>query len=764
MCDFFSHSRLIYTTYRLFCFISTITLIACYEPLPELPHKEESWPVVGEDRLIPAEHLYRQRLETATQRFSGRVVTQDGQPIAMARVTIGDWTSQTNEQGDWVSADIPFQNYTVVVEHPDFRAQVLSTYHNQPFRTDVVDIGLIHMDRKISGKARLLFTGDLMLGRRYFEKMPSVRDQFPQDDPEALIKASNPLPDSRAVLKDMIPLFSATDLNITNLESVVTNDPSTPHEAKDFAYFTLPESLEALHDLNIHYVALGNNHTFDYLDQGTLDTIAAVEDAGFAWSGVGLDNISAWKPAILQHKDLRFGILSATSIAGEKHDISYVANADKGGAADLREFDRMEAHTKAMIEEGIIPIPLPHTGTEYARGPGSFQISTFDKAVSYGAAVVVAHHPHAPQGFGMTNGIPIAHSLGNFVFDSQRHETFVGLLFQIDVGVDGWENATGIPMYIENYIPRMLTGETLDNHLRRLVYYSRGYGATVIPDGRVVHIYKQDAPEVDEWVEQTHQIELKATVTDDNYLYFDTRGIRPINSWLSNIEGNCQAAHLGVDIMIYGDFEDIDTDGDILEQAHWYHSPTNVFPCSYKTHRGHGALCMVMTPRQNSQTVSAFRPRVRAYAFTEEAPNLDVSFLGYASGELESLVQLKIDLLAAEENRQFGQRNAASWRTAQLPFGKDNAFAPFVYTADLPFVKGANIRFDDLRAFRVTFRGDPALQHNTYFIIDDMAIVTWMSEQAEDIMRGGPHDRDFIRCDAGSDETLSLTFTNLVRS
>lgn len=81
------------------------------------------------------------------------------------------------------------------------------------------------------------------------------------------------------------PLLGTADYRALNLETPVTARPRTPHPTKDFVFFSLPESLGALTEAGIDYVGLGNNHVYDYLDDGLADTLRHVEAARLGRSG-----------------------------------------------------------------------------------------------------------------------------------------------------------------------------------------------------------------------------------------------------------------------------------------------------------------------------------------------------------------------------------------------------------------------------------------------------------------------------------------------
>ena len=54
------------------------------------------------------------------------------------------------------------------------------------------------------GGVRMLFGGDVSLGRRFLDPTDQTpRDRVPQDHPDALIRVSDPLPGTKAVLRSI---------------------------------------------------------------------------------------------------------------------------------------------------------------------------------------------------------------------------------------------------------------------------------------------------------------------------------------------------------------------------------------------------------------------------------------------------------------------------------------------------------------------------------------------------------------------------------
>jgi hypothetical protein len=95
-----------------------------------------------------------------------------------------------------------------------------------------------------------------------------------------------------------------------------------------------------------------------------------------------------------------------TSIGGEQHVTNYVASYNKGGAAYIEA--KLESSQAVSTERasGFATILQTHIGDEYTYEPSANALNWMRFGVEAGADLVVAHHPHIAQGFGMHRAGP----------------------------------------------------------------------------------------------------------------------------------------------------------------------------------------------------------------------------------------------------------------------------------------------------------------------------------------------------------------------
>lgn len=173
------------------------------------------------------------------------------------------------------------------------------------------------------------FGGDVMLGRRYLA---------PTDGSAPLLPADDRAGGARAVLSDLSELFRVADLSVANAESVIVETthtepmldaslPNTPTDAlpypgKRWVLQTPPEAAEAAFDaLDLDFLAMGNNHQYDWEEFGLASALAAlgceVPDVEDRCVGAGMSEEEALLPGIRRVGGMLVGMLALTTVDGD---------------------------------------------------------------------------------------------------------------------------------------------------------------------------------------------------------------------------------------------------------------------------------------------------------------------------------------------------------------------------------------------------------------------------------------------------------------
>lgn len=225
--------------------------------------------------------------------------------------------------------------------------------------------------------------------------------------------------------------IQAADFFVTN-EEFPFSTRGTPAPDKQFTFRVHPEKVKLMQEMGIDLVTLANNHALDYGRDAMLDTIDTLDHAGIRHVGAGKNLAEARKPAIVELNGRTFAFIGATRVYPEADwaagtDSAGMFSAYDGGAALAEE-------VKAAKQQADYVIAYVHWGIEREEMPNEVQKSIAHRLVDAGADLVVGAHPHVLQGLEYYQGVPIAYSLGNFVFGSSIPST---ALLQADVDDEG---------------------------------------------------------------------------------------------------------------------------------------------------------------------------------------------------------------------------------------------------------------------------------------------------------------------------------------
>lgn len=377
---------------------------------------------------------------------SGRIVDESGAPIPGATVTVRGQPQETNNRGAF---EFEFDSPTTLAIRataPGYYGFV-HTLHRSDFVAgrDAV-IPPIELVRKKIDRVLLMFAGDTMLARRYFE---------PREGEPVLVRHDSVLADGKKLLAAVRPYVELADYASVNLETQLSNEPLTDPVPKSVTFYSPVELAELLQWAGFDYVALGNNHTYDYREAGLDSTFAALEKTELAWSGGGYNEADAREPARADFNNRPFSWLSYVGWAGT-FEPTQTAEDAKGGAA-LGNTATMGADLAAQ-EEGAVSVLQLHAGLEYAERPAMSERTTLRQAVDDGADIVIGHHAHVLQGFEIVDERLIAYSMGNFLFDQYHYTTQLGMLLFVWMDGETLHRAEVVPLNINGYLPTPATG------------------------------------------------------------------------------------------------------------------------------------------------------------------------------------------------------------------------------------------------------------------------------------------------------------------
>lgn len=205
--------------------------------------------------------------------------------------------------------------------------------------------------------------------------------------------------------------FEADDLTVANFEVALTDSRTERYkgEGETYHFYGDPAVAQALPAGSVEVVTIANNHTFDYLQQGFDDTLAALDAVGVDYVGSG----SAQEGSDYDHQVLR-------EVQGIPVGLlSYQTWVDTPATRA-----KIEADIAGLRERGAaVVIPYFHWGIEAQYQPYEVQRDLARVAIDAGADAVIGTHPHVLQSMETYKGKLIAYSLGNFSFGGNSNPT-----------------------------------------------------------------------------------------------------------------------------------------------------------------------------------------------------------------------------------------------------------------------------------------------------------------------------------------------------
>jgi len=245
------------------------------------------------------------------------------------------------------------------------------------------------------GSVRLLAVGDLNLGRHVGQMLLKDSIDFP--------------------FRFVREVLLQNDIVFGNLESQITDQKGeTRHPTDPYVFCAPPQAARALKEAGFTALATANNHALDYGAKGLQETIAYLQDAGIAQTGISRDSTDFFAPILLERGGITFGFLAYTQFVNGRENT--------GGMVSVLDVRRMRKELRLLRKRADIVIASFHGGEEYKEKPGSTTLSQMRGMIDEGADIVLGHHPHVPQGIETYKGKWIFYSLGNFVFHQPQRE------------------------------------------------------------------------------------------------------------------------------------------------------------------------------------------------------------------------------------------------------------------------------------------------------------------------------------------------------
>ena len=281
----------------------------------------------------------------------------------------------------------------------------------------------------------LLFGGDLMMGRLVKKAMLKYGVDYP--------------------LKNIVPLFKSSDINIVNLECAITSSSmkwsGTP---KAFYFGASPNAAKALETSHIDVVSLANNHLLDFDYQGLKDTLLLLDKYNIKHTGAGENIFSAKEPAFFEYQNIKFAMVAYCD-----HQADFSADKKTPGInfLNLRNvshaIDIIEKDFAIMADKKVDwPILSFHWGENMVLEPTQSMIEVAHAAIDIGYKIIFGHSAHVFHGVEFYKNYPIIYAAGDLVDDyavDPYLRNDLGLLFKLIIDNDQVNKIILHPLYLD---------------------------------------------------------------------------------------------------------------------------------------------------------------------------------------------------------------------------------------------------------------------------------------------------------------------------
>ncbi len=194
------------------------------------------------------------------------------------------------------------------------------------------------------------------------------------------------------IVKHLAPALQPTDVALFNLESPIATER---HEAKTAPPVQNgpPAMAEAFQAAGFDVVNLANNHMFDQMREGVVETVEAVETAGLKPFGAGESQDAAKKPLFVEAGGARIAFLGWTyalnrNLLDKKKDEPWVMKWSAEWATKA---------VAAAREEADLVVVSMHWGSEFGLSVLEHQKKSARLLCGAGADLVVGTGPHVLQ-------------------------------------------------------------------------------------------------------------------------------------------------------------------------------------------------------------------------------------------------------------------------------------------------------------------------------------------------------------------------------
>ncbi len=215
---------------------------------------------------------------------------------------------------------------------------------------------------------------------------------------------------NRLAFRDFQPQLELADLALGNLEGAITTHP-TPRKpyipGRSYAFRFPVDTADVLKKANFHVLSIANNHSNDYGPIGFADTQRHLSAAGLEHTGLKGSFV------IRQVKGLRVGVIALAHYPAYNNVLDIEATARL--VTEVRGRSDVVVLFYQLGGEGDTHALLTNDDAVFLNEPRGNARRFAAAMVKAGASALIGHGPHLVRAAECIDGVPVLHSIGNFV-------------------------------------------------------------------------------------------------------------------------------------------------------------------------------------------------------------------------------------------------------------------------------------------------------------------------------------------------------------
>lgn len=320
---------------------------------------------------------------------------------------------------------------------------------------------------------RVMFLGDVMLGRQVNEYLATAPPESPWGDTLTLVRSADAL--------------------FINLECVLA-DRGAPWPQKTFTFRSDAKNVAVLGAARVTAASLANNHSLDYGPEALLECLAVLRAHAIFPAGAGPSLAAAQEPAVVTVGEVRVAFVAFTDdvpaweAGAATPGVFHVPLPPTPLQVDAPRFGallRVIEHARARSDLVIVSA---HWGPNWGAVPLAEHTLAAHLLIDRGADVVFGHSPHVIRGVEIYRQRLILYGCGDYVddyaVDAVERNDESGI-FCLDYDQGRLRQILFTPTLITRFQARLARGPGREHILRKMrtLCARLGTGAEEIPEG-----------------------------------------------------------------------------------------------------------------------------------------------------------------------------------------------------------------------------------------------------------------------------------------